>query len=798
MHRGASRWSRWATGLTARSITSPALFLLTGLAVVAAMGLAAARLSPVPTADQLTNPKGSVARATKSLDRTFGAEPITVAGTGDTQALLAPRALGQMLGLEGRLMALEGVQAVYGPGTFLNQVLLQMERTINRLGATRTRSAADQAAIEQQLMVRFGAVGVPSFGNRNFIKQLFLGTGTEPKAQMRWLLPTAQHALIIVRPKAGLTDAETRSFGAHIRRLTDKTNVSGVTFQVAGIPLLAAAVSDEIRVELLHLTPVAILIMIVVLLVGFRSGRRRLRTLLLAGVATVVTAGLTEIAGLGLSIATIAALPVVLGLALDYAVQVQARYWDERTFRAPKEAAVAAVHGVGPVLTVAAVSTCAGFLTLTLGNVPVLDRLGWTLVIGTATSLLVVLLLAPPLLIIGDKGKARAPVLPTVAVPARLGRALLMLAVPLTVAGIAVSGGTPLQSDIAKLVPHGLDELAAGQALQKELGVNGQLRIAVSGGDVTRPEVIAWMQQAQARVLAVVGRLQPGPNVAGILTGASAGKVPDAEGVRRLLGVIPGYLLDAVVSPDRSVAELSFGIPLISVQEQGELLGRIDAALADAPAGIRVEPAGLAAAAAESAIDLRDGRPWTLLIAVAVIGLLLLAVTRRPQRALVALLPALLAAGCSSVLLRVVDVKLSPLSAGLEPLVLAVGVEFGLLLEHGYLERRRSGMQPQQAARRTQREVGAAVAVSAATVAAGFLVLAASRIQVLGQFGLLVTVEVLLCAAGAILVIPTLCAVLDARAARAGPRSRRAAPQDRTAPRARVLNDQALASMRSE
>jgi predicted RND superfamily exporter protein len=761
--RGGLRWSDRTTGFTARSVGRPARILLVGLVVVALMAVAAARLSPVPTSAQLTDPKGPIAHATAGLDRAFGAEPITVAASGDTDALLDPRALAQLLRLEGRLSALDGVHVVYGPGTFLNQVLLELEGTINRLGADRSRSPQQQAALEQQLMSRFGTVGIPSFGNRNFIHQLFLGSGATPKAQMRWLLPDARHALVIVRPTAGLSDGEVRALGRDVRRIIGSTRIPGLTFQTAGIPLLAAAVSAEIRSELLHLAPLAILMMVVVLLIGFRSGRRRLRTLLLAGVATIVAAGLTSIAGLGLSIATVAALPVILGLALDYAVQVQVRYWDERRFRAPFEAAAAAVHGVGPVLTVAAVSTCAGFLTLTLGNVPVLDRLGWTLVIGTATSLVVVLVLAPPLLAFGDRGDARAPVLPRIALPPAAGRALLVLAVPLAVLGIVLSGGTGLQSDIAKLVPGGLGELAAGQKLQRELGVNGQLRIAVAGDDVTRPDVIAWMQDAQARVEAVDDRLRPGPNVAAILTGASAGAIPTAAEVRRLLSVVPAYLLKAVVSQDRTRAELNFGIPLVSVAEQGALLHRIDAALGTPPPRVDVQPAGLAAAAAQSADDLRSGRPWTLLAAALVIGLLLLAITRRLRRALVPLAPALLAAGCSSLMLRALDVKLSPLSAGLEPLVLAVGVEFGLLLEGGYLDRVRSGFTPREAARSTQREVGAAVAVSAATVAAGFLVLAASRIGVLGQFGLLVTVEVVLCAVAAILLVPGVCAALDLR-----------------------------------
>jgi hypothetical protein len=243
--------------------------------------------------------------------------------------------------------------------------------------------------------------------------------------------------------------------------------------------------------------------------------------------------------------------------------------------------------------------------------------------------------------------------------------------------------------------------------------------------------------------------------------------------VQRLLRVVPEYFVAAVLSRDRRLAELSFGIPLLPADEQARLIDRIRPLLADVPDGVQAQPAGLVAMAASSVDGLQDGRPWLLLAAAAVIFLILFAATRRWERAIIPMVPALLAAGIFALLIELAGVSLSPLSAALEPLVLAVGVEFGLLLEARYREERRAGHEAWSAARAAGEAVGAPVVAAAATVALGFAVLLVSRLDVLEQFGVLAAVELALCALAAIAIVPRLAATLD-RSPAAGAVDRRA------------------------
>jgi predicted RND superfamily exporter protein len=376
-----------------------------------------------------------------------------------------------------------------------------------------------------------------------------------------------------------------------------------------------------------------------------------------------------------------------------------------------------------------------------------------------------VLLFGAPLLVATDRQGALPPRLavPKIALSAGVRNVVLVVVAAFAVAGLAVSGGTSVESDLKKLAPSGMAQLRRVEAVERDLGTSGQLRIAIHARDVTDPAVLSWMNRLDSQVLALDKRLRPGPNLAAILTTGGGGTIPDRNGVQRLLRVVPTYFIAAVLSSDRRLAELSFGIPLLPADEQARLIDRMKPLFADAPDGVRAEPAGLVALAASSVEGLEGGRPWLLLAAAMVVFLVLLAARRRLDRAIIPLVPALLAGGTCALLITATGARLSPLSAALEPLVLAVGVEFGLLLEARYRELRRAGSTPSEAARAATETVGAPVAVAAATAALGFAVLVSSRLNVLEQFGLLAAVELMLCALAAILIVPGLAAALDRR-----------------------------------
>ncbi|MBA2764075.1 MAG: hypothetical protein H0U42_05230, partial [Thermoleophilaceae bacterium] len=101
---------------------------------------------PVPSAGLLAGADSPIGAATVAQETALGSEPIIVLVGGDVaDGVLQPQNLLELIGLEGKLAQIDGVRAVFGPGTFINQTIVQLEEVISsQLGPIAER--ADRAA----------------------------------------------------------------------------------------------------------------------------------------------------------------------------------------------------------------------------------------------------------------------------------------------------------------------------------------------------------------------------------------------------------------------------------------------------------------------------------------------------------------------------------------------------------------------------------------------------------------------------------------------------------------------------
>jgi predicted RND superfamily exporter protein len=301
--------------------------------------------------------------------------------------------------------------------------------------------------------------------------------------------------------------------------------------------------------------------------------------------------------------------------------------------------------------------------------------------------------------------------------------------------------------------------------LQKETGVSGEIDVIIHGRDLTQPGVIEWMTDVQRRVLAKHGfqsgetctqrkdppEICPALSLTDLFRSAPASEAD----VRSLLDAVPPYFSQAVISSDRKTANMAFGIHLQGLDTQKQIVDDIRAEL-DPPFGVTADVAGLPVLAAESNDKLASGwrRALTLLAGLAAVFLVLLAIRRKVEPAVVPLIPIALATGWSSLILFVLGVPLNPMSATLGALVIAISTEFSVLLSARYREEREAGQAPAGAIDRAYRSTGAAVLASGATAIAGFAALIASNIEMLRQFGIATVVDLTVSLLGVMVVLP--------------------------------------------
>jgi len=335
--------------------------------------------------------------------------------------------------------------------------------------------------------------------------------------------------------------------------------------------------------------------------------------------------------------------------------------------------------------------------------------------------------------------------------------------VALAVLGLVVDTQTRVVSDVTKLVPQDQQALRDLRTLQRTSGVSGEIDLLVQSRDLTDPRVVSWMTSFQQRILKRYGysaargcgkaKLCPALSLPDLFRASNAGG--DQNRVRQLLDAVPPYFSQAVITRDRTTATLAFGIRLMPLDEQQALIDDMRSRL-NPPKGVTARLAGLPVLAAEANADVSAEwrRLLTLVVGLAAVALVLLAVFRRVERALVPLVPIALASGWSALVLFLVRVPLNPMSVTLGALVIAISTEFSVLLAERYRQERVRGHPPDDALERTYRSTGAAVLASGLTAIAGFAVLLLSDIRMLSDFGFVTVVDLAVSLVGVMLALP--------------------------------------------
>jgi predicted RND superfamily exporter protein len=224
---------------------------------------------------------------------------------------------------------------------------------------------------------------------------------------------------------------------------------------------------------------------------------------------------------------------------------------------------------------------------------------------------------------------------------------------------------------------------------------------------------------------------------------------------RALLASIPPYFSSAVISQNRQIANLAFGIRFMPLDKQKRVVDDIRNRL-HPPAGVTAQLAGVPVLAADANAKLASWwrRILFMVAALAAVFLVLLAIRRKLEEAMVPLIPIVLATGWSSLVLFLIRIPLNPMSATLGALVIAISTEFGVLLSARYRQERTAGAAPRRAIDIAYRSTGAAVLASGTTAIAGFAALIASNIKMLRDFGIVTVVDLSVSLVGVMLVLP--------------------------------------------
>ncbi len=616
--------ARFLSALVGGATRRPRLTL--ALAAVLGAGAVALALGLSPSAATSTFVSSSSAqyRATQRYYASFGEEPVEVLVKGNLQQLLLSSDIDRLVGLEGclsgnvpasalgtegglngpcgQLAKLHTVKVVLGPGTFVNE---SAER-IDELLATQTHQAEAQASEAQRvvtraalahghtaaeaqtlgaqassitmarfqegiatLALRYGLTSKPSLDDPGFVSTLVFDSskpvGT-PKQKFAYLFPSPEAALISVRMRAGSSQAQrTRTIALIDRAVTMKQwrLQHGESYLVTGEPAIVSDLTSSIShsIELLLIAVLAV--MAIVLSLVF-AGRPRLLGLGVAALAVALTFGALSLLSSSVTVAQVAVLPVLIGLAVDYAIQFQSRAGEAMasatagSISERRRAAVRAAARVGaPTIATAVAASAAATLVLTLSPVPMVRGFGVLLAVGIAIAFACALTAGSAAFVVtgggssGDGSDMVSGGVSSTGCPARVWRGALGLArsawrgarellgpawrgsrellvdnpltrgisrVALTYAvrrptrvlgvglvlaalGWGLDTQTKVQTNIEKLVPQNTASLRNLNTLERLSGVGGEIDLMIGGADVVKPATIEWMSSYESAML---------------------------------------------------------------------------------------------------------------------------------------------------------------------------------------------------------------------------------------------------------------------------------------------------------
>ncbi len=178
---------------------------------------------------------------------------------------------------------------------------------------------------------------------------------------------------------------------AYLTRLVGE--MRSVAPRVTGLPVTHLESMDAIRVGFREAALLALGLVLLLLLLDFRSLRYALLAAIPLGIGIAWTWGAITAAGIPYNAGNVVALPLLIGIAVDSGVHILHRFRQEREADVP-----AVVRHTGRAVTLSGLTTMVGFGALMVARHASMNSFGMVLVFGVSSCLLSAVVFLPALL----------------------------------------------------------------------------------------------------------------------------------------------------------------------------------------------------------------------------------------------------------------------------------------------------------------------------------------------------------------------------------------------------------------
>jgi hydrophobe/amphiphile efflux-3 (HAE3) family protein len=591
---------------------------------------------------------------------------------------------------------------------------------------------------------------------------------TDISAAIQSLMPDRKHSMMIVTMLATLTDVQKREILSEINNaLSFAEFPAGFNTDVTGDPSFQIAIDQEINDSCSSLFALCVVMMILALRSVFRHVRWPLLPLPVVILGAIWTFGAMGFFHVPMSMVTIAAIPIMIGVGIDYAIQFHNRFDEElsngKNFA---EAAVDTIRHVAIPVLIAMCITEAGFVSLLSSSVPMINDFGKTCIIGLIMCYLSGSFVNITILYLSEKRSPRmkkeggyssgssaigALITRIATFCIERGKLVLAAALLLALAGICADTEVSIETNMENYIPQDLDPLIELRHMKAIFGGTDSIIFLVQTDDITEPENLMWIDDFSNYLLkSREDRTESVTSVATYVKEANGGEIPgDKTIIRRTINSLPTQIKDAYVEGHNlALIEANVGDAATNLGTEG--MDRLiksyerDLAWMAPPPDVSVRITGEPVLMATVMDALTSGRVQMSLLGLLLIFILLLIVYRDLIRALLPVLPMLVVIGWMGLAMYYGGLKYTALTATLGSLILGVGSEYAIMMMERFYEELNKVGDPIEAMRIASYNIGSALLASGMTTVFGFAALISSPFNIISNFGLVTVLSVLL------------------------------------------------------
>ncbi len=579
-----------------------------------------------------------------------------------------------------------------------------------------------------------------------------------------------------------------------------------ITFHLSGSPFLSKAAEEYLTDDLFKLFPFAVVVIVIVLALSFRTISGVLLPLVTVLLSIVWILGLMGAIGVPLTQMS-AVLPVVLlSSGSAYGLHMMHRYYEENGNGNSNGSAGRALESVGIAIILAGVTTVAGFGSNVFSSMRRMREFGGLTAIGVGFALLIALTFLPAVLTVLDRrhGSKHSRIARAGSAPRgnnmaqgsrrfleRVGNYVLRKPIVVVIATLALvawsAGGLSrlkVDTDFATFFDESSVARRDFDLIRTEFGGVDTIQVLVEG-DILDPVTLNAIERAQQDFQkgSGFGKAFSIVDVVKQVSLALHEDDPAWDRIPESREEVAQYLLLVSMSGDVGVDQM------LSLDEtQARIQVMVDSTVNSSSAGATLDEArrivarnlegvsaiervyltGLPFLSESMGLQIMAGQMKSLLLAGIAVAAIVYFTLGRSLTSALCMGPIALTILANFGLMGWAGIPVNLVTALVSSIAVGIGIDYSIHVYNRYSEGLRGGLTPDEAIHVTISNTGIAVALNALSVAAGFMVMLASKFPPVRQFGTLIAVTMAVSATGALSLLPvTLLAASNWKLARA-------------------------------